>query len=56
VANSFVHQTKSISVESTPSCIDSISSAFIEKQKGLRLLTQPRKIGEGKVRKNLLNV
>jgi hypothetical protein len=44
--DNFVYQTKSISVESTPSGIDSISSAFIEKQKGLRLLTQPRKIDE----------
>jgi hypothetical protein len=51
----FLHQTKSISSESTPSGIDSISSTYIEKKKGLRLLTQQRRIGEEqKVRKKNL--
>lgn len=43
-------QTRSISNESILSAIDSISSKFIEKQKGLRILTQQRTVEEEKVR------
>jgi hypothetical protein len=46
--NHFMYQTKSVSSESTPSGIDSISTTYIEKQKGLRILTQQRKIEEEK--------
>jgi hypothetical protein len=45
-----MYQTKSINNESTISDIDSISSTFIEKQKGLRFLTQ--RIVEEKVKRN----
>ncbi|CAF1115518.1 unnamed protein product [Rotaria sp. Silwood1] len=41
--NSFMHEIKSISNESTSSIIDSISSTYIEKHKTLRVLTQPQK-------------
>ena len=41
-----MYQTRSVSNESTASGIDSISSTFIEKHKGLRILTQQRKIEE----------
>jgi hypothetical protein len=52
--NNLMYQTKSISNESTPSGIDSISSTFIEKHKGLRILTQQRKLEEKKVQKKQL--
>ncbi len=48
----FIHPAKSVSNESTPSCIDSISSTFIDKQKGLRFLTQQHKVNEKKVEEN----
>jgi hypothetical protein len=53
--NSFIHQAKSISDESTPSGIDSISSTYINKKKGLRLLTQQRRFREQNVNKRLFN-
>jgi len=53
--NSFIHQAKSISDESTPSGIDSISSTYINKHKGLRLLTQQRRFRKQNVNERLFN-
>jgi hypothetical protein len=53
--NNFIHQAKSISDESTPSGIDSISSTYIDKRKGLRLLTQQRRFREQNVNERLFN-
>jgi len=53
--NSFIHQAKSISDESTPSGIDSISSTYINKKKGLRLLTQQRRFREQNVNDRLFH-
>ncbi|CAF2955352.1 unnamed protein product [Rotaria sp. Silwood2] len=41
--NNVIHEIKSISNESTPSEINSISSTYIEKQKNLRILTKQHK-------------
>ncbi|UJR14843.1 hypothetical protein I4U23_001828 [Adineta vaga] len=49
IVNTSIHDAHSISVETTPSGIDSISSTYVEKHKvGLRRLTQIRKIEQQK--------
>ena len=45
-AINLTYQAKSVCSDSTRSGLDSISTTYIEKRKGLRLLTQQRKIEE----------
>ena len=51
--NRFAHEASSVDEETAPSAIDSISSTFLERQKGLRRLTQVRKMDAPKVNETM---